>query len=140
MIVINFIFWIFLSSGFLALRQRVDESGNDLILSNEFIPTHYDVAFSFLIIGLMTIWLWNKLALQTFNTWELLSLSPIQQWMIRHLSIWLYAYVAIALVPQLALLIALPGLYMMENLQVHIGDIFMPPVAAVTNIVVMKIF
>ena len=135
MLALNLIFWTFLSSGFYIFRNNLDPQTNDFLTSNDFVPSHYDSAFAMLLGGFVIIWLWHKLSLLFLNTWETLSMSPIQLWMLKNLGVWGYGLVGLFIMPQLIWLIAVPGLFLIEKIGFHIGDYIMPAIVATTSVI-----
>ena len=139
MIIINNIFWIFVCYGFFLFRQNIvleNAELNDFIYENDFIPSNFDVAFAMWIFGSVAIYLWTKLSLYFFSTWQRFRRSPAQLWVIKNLGIWGYALLGLLMIPDLLLLPALPGIYMLETLQVHIGDYVMPPLFSLLEILI----
>ena len=139
MLVLNMVFWIFVTSGFYILRSDLNPAKNDLI-PNGFIPSHYDQALGLLLGGLIIIWLWHKLSLLFLNTWDVLSRCPIQLWALRNLGIWGYGLIGMFVFPQIILLISFPGLFIIEKIGFHVGDFVMPPILTITGAMYRFIF
>ena len=140
MLILNMVFWLFLTSSFYLLREGLAPESNDLITTNEFIPSNYDTALALLVGGLIIIWLWHRLSLQFLDTWQVLSSSPIQLWALKNLGIWGYGLLGVFFVPQLIFIIAVPGLFILEKIDVHLGDFIMPTVISATSAVLGFMF
>jgi len=113
------------------MRERLvneDQNLNDLVVTNNFIPTNYDVAFAMWLFGSLAIYFWIKLSLYFFSGWQRFRKSPAQLWVIKNFGIWGYALLGLLIIPDLLLLPAIPGIYMLETIQVHIGDFLMPAI------------
>ena len=140
MLIINMVFWLFLTTYIYFFRIDAAPESNDLITTNEFIPSNYDAALALLLGGLIVIWLWHKLAIHFLNTWEVLSASPIQLWALKNLGVWVYGLLGLFILPPAIWIIAAPGLFFLEKIGVHLGDYIMPIVISATSGILVFIF
>ena len=131
MIIVNNVFWLFVCLGFFNVvedRLILNSNHTDFVTDNNFIATAYDAAFALWIFGSLAIYIWTKFALYFFSRYQRYRKSPVELWAIKNLSIWGYAILGLLLFPNFLLLPAIPGLYMLETIQLHIGDAVMRPI------------
>jgi len=122
---ISHIFWLCVCYYFWLLsyqRVELDSSYWDLITDNDFTPSAYDAALSMWIVGSLALWLWAKFSLDFLNRWEKFRHSPFQLFLLRYCGLWAYALLGLFVMPSLIFLPAIPGLFLIEKIQFHIGD------------------
>ena len=133
MLALNLISWLVFTTFFYLIRKDSDASVNEVLLTNNFIPTHYDWALALLLGGFALIWLWHKFSLYFLDTWDFLAMSPAKLWALKNLGFWSYAFVGLLIAPQLIFLISVPFLFLIDKLNFHLGDYLMPLVISVTQ-------
>ena len=139
MLLLNNIVWLFACYGFFRIREAIvmnDQGLNDFKLGNDFIPSNYDMAFAMWVFGSLAIYFWTKFSLYFFSGWERFRTSPAQLWVIKNFGIWGYALLGLLILPDLLLLPAIPGIYMLETIKVHVGDFVMPPIFSFLSIII----
>lgn len=117
-LIINILLWSVVS---VALGSELS-GDQDLIRDNDFLLSSEDMILSLWLGGCLAIFLWQRLSMLFFDTWEILGMSPVQVWCTKNLAIWFYYVVGIVLFPPLILLPGLPLMWLIEKLQIHLGD------------------
>jgi len=140
MFLLNNILWLFICLFTFNVRSGFDASSNDLIFTNDFSPSHYDVSLALWIGGVIGIWLWMKLSLRFFSGYQKWRLSFVEKWLIQNTGLWLYVAIGIFVYyPLVTVFPAFPALFIIEKLGFHLGDYLMPAVFWVVGGVVWGI-
>ena len=129
MFLLNNILWLIVCLFTFNVRSSLDVSSNDLISTNDFVPSHYDLALALWIGGAVGIWLWMRLSLLFYSGYQKWRLSFVEKWLIQNVGLWLYVAIGIGFyAPLVTQLPAFPVIFVIENLGFHLGDYLMPAV------------
>lgn len=129
MFLINNIIWLIICFFNFKVRNNIDVSSNNLLAKNEFVPSHYDLALALWIGGALGIWLWMKLSLLFYSGYQKWRLSFVAKWMIQNMGLWLYVAIGLGIyAPLVTLIPAVPILFILETLGLHLGDYVMPSI------------